>query len=67
VLLAGLLLDAMLGWDWADPIAGLVIAGVAAKEGIQAWHGENCGCTPTTRPAEDDCCAADATHHGADR
>jgi divalent metal cation (Fe/Co/Zn/Cd) transporter len=42
VLLAGLLLNALLGWSWADPIAGLVIAAVAVKEGVGAWRGENC-------------------------
>ena len=42
VLLVGLLLNATLGWHWADPIAGLVIAAVAAKEGRDAWRGEGC-------------------------
>ena len=42
VLLIGLLLNATLGWHWADPIAGLVIAAVAAKEGRDAWRGEGC-------------------------
>ena len=46
VLLVGLVLNATLGWGWADPLAGLVIAGVAAREGVQAWHGESCGCGP---------------------
>ncbi|MDP3890112.1 cation diffusion facilitator family transporter [Nocardioides sp.] len=46
VLLAGLLLNATLGWSWADPIAGLVIAAVAVREGLEAWRGENCGCGP---------------------
>ena len=46
VLLVGLLLNATLGWSWADPIAGLVIAAVAAKEGREAWRGENC-CGPS--------------------
>ncbi|HXR67617.1 MAG TPA: cation transporter [Dermatophilaceae bacterium] len=46
VLLAGLVLNATLGWGWADPLAGLVIAGVAAREGLQAWRGESCGCGP---------------------
>ena len=32
VLLVGLVLNAWLGWSWADPVAGLVIAAVAAKE-----------------------------------
>lgn len=42
VLLVGLLLNALLGWSWADPIAALVIAGVAAKEGRDAWRGQHC-------------------------
>jgi divalent metal cation (Fe/Co/Zn/Cd) transporter len=42
VLLAGLLLNALVGWSWADPIAGLVIAGVAIREGVEAWRGESC-------------------------
>jgi hypothetical protein len=45
VLLAGLLLNTTLGWYWADPIAGLVIAAVAIKEGREAWRGDNC-CAP---------------------
>jgi divalent metal cation (Fe/Co/Zn/Cd) transporter len=44
VLLAGLLLNATLGWSWADPIAGLVIAAVAVREGVEAWRGEGCAC-----------------------
>jgi divalent metal cation (Fe/Co/Zn/Cd) transporter len=42
VLLVGLVLNATLGWSWADPIAGLVIAAVAVKEGREAWRGEGC-------------------------
>jgi divalent metal cation (Fe/Co/Zn/Cd) transporter len=42
VLLAGLLLNALAGWWWADPIAALVIAGVAAREGLEAWRGDTC-------------------------
>lgn len=47
VLLVGLVLNATLGWEWADPLAGLVIAGVALREGVQAWKGEGC-CSPVT-------------------
>jgi divalent metal cation (Fe/Co/Zn/Cd) transporter len=47
VLLAGLVLNATLGWSWADPIAGLVIAAVAVREGLEAWRGEGCACGPT--------------------
>jgi divalent metal cation (Fe/Co/Zn/Cd) transporter len=43
VLLVGLVLNALLGWSWADPIAGLVIAAVAVREGVEAWLGDACG------------------------
>lgn len=42
VLLAGLVLNSVLGWWWADPLAALAIAGVAVKEGREAWRGEAC-------------------------
>ncbi|MGJ9426880.1 cation transporter, partial [Nesterenkonia halotolerans] len=45
VLLVGLLLNSTLGWSWADPIAALIIAAVAVKEGLEAWRGDAC-CTP---------------------
>ena len=45
VLLVGLVLNAALGWSWADPVAALVIAAVAAREGWQNWRGDDC-CTP---------------------
>ncbi|MEQ4497909.1 cation diffusion facilitator family transporter [Nocardioides kribbensis] len=45
VLLVGLVLNATLGWSWADPVAGLVIAAVAVKEGRAAWRGDGC-CGP---------------------
>jgi divalent metal cation (Fe/Co/Zn/Cd) transporter len=41
-LLAGLLLNALFGWSWADPLAALVIAGIAVREGRNAWRGEVC-------------------------
>jgi divalent metal cation (Fe/Co/Zn/Cd) transporter len=31
-------LNAWLGWWWADPAAALVIAALAAKEGLEAWE-----------------------------
>jgi divalent metal cation (Fe/Co/Zn/Cd) transporter len=73
VLLVGLVLNATLGWSWADPVAGLVIAAVAVREGLEAWRGEGCcapahpgaaadgdacGCGPGCTDA---CCAHDAT------
>ncbi|MEV2272087.1 cation transporter [Nonomuraea africana] len=45
VLLVGLALNSLYGWSWADPIAALVIAAVAVKEGREAWRGDGC-CAP---------------------
>jgi divalent metal cation (Fe/Co/Zn/Cd) transporter len=45
VLLVGLLVNSLFGWSWADPLAGLVIAAVALKEGRDAWKGDTC-CRP---------------------
>lgn len=42
VLLVGLLLDAVAGWWWADPVAALLIAALAVKEGREAWEGDAC-------------------------
>ncbi|MGH3752237.1 MAG: cation transporter [Pseudonocardiaceae bacterium] len=41
-LLVGLLLNSVFGWSWADPIVALIIAGVAVREGQQAWRGKHC-------------------------
>ncbi len=49
VLLGGLALNSLFGWSWADPVAGLVIAAVAAREGRDAWRGDTC-CTPGASP-----------------
>jgi Co/Zn/Cd efflux system component len=40
-----LIVNSLFGWSWADPVAGLVIAAVALKEGRQAWDGDAC-CAP---------------------
>jgi divalent metal cation (Fe/Co/Zn/Cd) transporter len=50
VLLVGLGLNALFGWSWADPIAALVIASVAVKEGVNAWRGDTC-CSPNEAAA----------------
>jgi divalent metal cation (Fe/Co/Zn/Cd) transporter len=44
-VLSGLAITALWsgGW-WVDPAIGLVIAGIAAWEGIRSWHGHDCGC-----------------------
>ncbi|MBQ1076122.1 cation transporter [Micromonospora sp. C31] len=69
VLLVGLVLNAAWGWSWADPLAALVIAGVAVKEGVEAWRGEHCDdCAPLPATdvatgqapdCADGCCRAD--------
>jgi len=41
-LLLGLGANALAGWWWADPITALLIAGVAVREGREAWRGEAC-------------------------
>jgi divalent metal cation (Fe/Co/Zn/Cd) transporter len=45
-LLLGLGANALVGWWWADPLAALVIAAIALKEGRESWNGEGCsdGC-----------------------
>lgn len=53
VLLAGLLLNGALGWWWADPLAAVVIAGFAVREGVEAWHGDACG-TPVAEMVRGD-------------
>jgi divalent metal cation (Fe/Co/Zn/Cd) transporter len=60
-LLVGLLGNALVGAWWLDPIVGLLIAGLAVKEGLEAWRGEGC-CVASPIPGEpagacaDDCC-----------
>ena len=47
ILLGGLLLNAVFGWWWADPIAGLVMVPIIAKEGVDGVRGRACGCEGT--------------------
>lgn len=63
VLLIGLLLNSLFGWSWADPLAALVIAAIAVREGIQARRGDACCPNPaaltenSTAAGHDcDCC-----------
>lgn len=42
ILLVGLGLNALFGWWWADPIAGLIMIPIIAKEGIEALQGKTC-------------------------
>jgi divalent metal cation (Fe/Co/Zn/Cd) transporter len=50
ILLGGLLLNATLGWWWADPLAAVGIAALAIREGREAWRGEVC-CEPPSSSA----------------
>lgn len=60
-VLLGLAGNAAVGWWWLDPIAALVIAAVAVREGSETWRGEGCCAapelSPVAGPCEDDCCA----------
>jgi hypothetical protein len=67
-VLAGLLLNATLGWWWADPVVALGLAAVAVREGRAALRGETC-CSPARLDCHDedgededgcDCCAPKA-------
>jgi divalent metal cation (Fe/Co/Zn/Cd) transporter len=42
ILLAGLLLNALLGWSWADPVAALVMVPMIVREGLEGVRGERC-------------------------
>jgi divalent metal cation (Fe/Co/Zn/Cd) transporter len=44
--LGGLLLNAVLGWSWADALAGLVTIPIIGKEGVDGLKGKACrdGC-----------------------
>ncbi len=44
ILLGGLLLNALFGWWWADPIAALVMLPIITREGVGALRGQGCGC-----------------------
>src|ERR1700730_7825900 len=49
ILLAGLLLNAIFGLWWADPVAGLIMVPIITKEGIEGLQGKACN----------DCCLED--------
>lgn len=42
ILLGGLLLNALLGWWWADPVAALAMVPLIAYEGVEAIKGKSC-------------------------
>jgi len=67
-LLVGLLGNALLGAWWLDPAVGLLIAGVAVREGLEAWRGEGCCVSDPLADAlagpDTDACAADCCSRG---
>jgi divalent metal cation (Fe/Co/Zn/Cd) transporter len=42
ILVVGLLLDAALGWWWADPASALIMVPIIGREGVEALTGEAC-------------------------
>lgn len=42
ILLVGLLLNAFLGWWWADPVAALIMVPIIVNEGVEGIRGETC-------------------------
>jgi len=42
ILLGGLLLNAVFGWWWADPLAALLMVPIITKGGIEALRGDTC-------------------------
>lgn len=44
ILLAGLLMQAIAGWWWADAVASLAMTPIIFREGLDAWRGKGCGC-----------------------
>ena len=42
ILLGGLLLNALFGWWWADPLAALIMIPIIVKEGVEALQGKTC-------------------------
>jgi divalent metal cation (Fe/Co/Zn/Cd) transporter len=47
ILLGGLLLNALLRWWWADPLAALIMAPIIGREGLEALRGKTCCESPT--------------------
>ena len=40
IALAGVGLNVVLGWWWADPVAALAMVPIIVKEGLEGWRGE---------------------------
>ncbi|HEY3970753.1 MAG TPA: cation transporter [Solirubrobacteraceae bacterium] len=55
-VLVSILVNAAFGWWWLDPITGLGIAGLAVREGREAWAGKVCAdCAPIGLKSHTDC------------
>lgn len=75
VTLGGIGLNAALGWWWADPVAALGMVPLIAKEGLEAWRGEECGCENAALAAQPagsltistPACGCGGACHGEDR
>jgi divalent metal cation (Fe/Co/Zn/Cd) transporter len=44
VALAGVALNAALGWWWADPVAALAMVPIIAREGVEGVQAKGCEC-----------------------
>ena len=63
-LLVGLLGNLLLGAWWLDPLVGVLIAGLAVKEGLEAWRGEGCCVASPVAEAASASDCADGCCHG---
>ena len=65
ILLGGLIVNALFGWWWADPVAGLVMIPIIVREGIEGLRGGTCCHSPLM--ADDACHDACCEHDKAGR
>jgi cation diffusion facilitator family transporter len=58
ILLGGLIVNALFGWWWADPVAGLVMIPIIVREGVEGLRGETCCDSPLLADSceHDTCC-----------
>jgi len=60
ILLGGLLLNVLVGWWWADPVAGLIMVPIIVREAIEAQRGDPCACNDglelLSAECSDSCC-----------
>jgi len=61
ILLGGLIVNALFGWWWADPVAGLIMIPIIVREGIEGLRGETCCDSPLVAGSceHDTCCDHD--------